>query len=230
MNYMRRFVIVGIFSVVLFLIYLFIGVSATYAREGEYIWPVHGEISDTFGTRDGTHYGIDIAAEKGTKVYAVKKGEIVKSYFSSSYGNVIIVGHKDNEETLYAHLDKRLKEKGDLVNQGEVIGTLGNTGHSTGPHLHFELHEKEWREDKKFAEDPLTVLNTASLRESKHSTEVRSYDTNRKGSSGEIKYKVHSGDTLWEIAKQHGTSVEVLMESNKLNDSVIETGQLLILP
>ncbi|WP_158735296.1 peptidoglycan DD-metalloendopeptidase family protein [Alteribacillus sp. YIM 98480] len=229
MNYLRRFVIVGIFSVVLFLIYLFIGVSATYASEGEYIWPVHGELSDTFGTRDGTHYGIDIAVEKGTKVYAVKRGEIVKSYLSSSYGNVIIVAHADNEETLYAHLDKRLKDEGDSVKQGDVIGTIGTTGHSTGPHLHFELHENEWREDKKFAEDPLTVLNTASLKEG-YSTEVRSRDTNRKERSSGKKYKVQSGDTLWEIAKQYGTSVEVLMQSNKLNDSVIHTGQLLILP
>ncbi|SDH09032.1 Peptidase family M23 [Alteribacillus persepolensis] len=162
MNYIQRFMIVGFFSAVLFLIFIFIGVSTSYAAS-EYVWPVEGELSDMFGTRGGTHYGIDIAAEKGTPIHAVQSGEVVKSYFSSSYGNVIIILHESGEETLYAHLEERWKSEGDDVKQKEVIGTIGSTGRSTGPHLHFEFHEKEWTEDKIFAVDPLQVLNKQEI-------------------------------------------------------------------
>ncbi|MFB4163464.1 M23 family metallopeptidase [Alteribacillus sp. JSM 102045] len=192
MNYIQRFIIVGIFSAIMFFIYLFIGVSTTYAGPQEYMWPVQGELSDTFGTRDGTHYGIDIAVAKGTEVSAAKSGRVIKSYFSSSYGNVIILSHEDNKETLYAHLSKRLKGEGEAVKQGEVIGTIGSTGHSTGPHLHFEFHEKEWREDKKFAADPLTVLNPSNL--------PYLIELNREFSKNSIadseQHKVKPGDTL----------------------------------
>jgi murein DD-endopeptidase MepM/ murein hydrolase activator NlpD len=102
------------------------------------IWPVRGPVTSGFGMRWGRmHEGIDISAGTGTPIRAAKAGTVTFAGTMSGYGNVVIISHGGGFSTLYAH-QSRLAVSGGSVSQGEVIGYVGSTGHSTGPHLHFE--------------------------------------------------------------------------------------------
>ena len=87
------------------------------------------------------HRGIDLAAPMGTPVYACAPGIVAESSYSNIYGNYIILRHSGGRESLYGHLSKKNIELHDRVNSGTIIGNVGSTGQSTGPHLHFEIHE-----------------------------------------------------------------------------------------
>jgi LysM repeat protein len=123
------------------------------------IWPTVGEVTDTFGTRDGKHYGIDIAAVEGTPVVSIASGTVSRSYYSDTYGEVVFMEHDNGLETVYAHLHDRLVEAGQAIKIGEEIGTVGNTGRSSGNHLHFEVHNGHWNIEKTNAMDPMLVLS-----------------------------------------------------------------------
>jgi len=102
------------------------------------IWPVRGPVTSGFGMRWGRmHQGIDISAGTGTPIRAAKAGTVTFAGTMSGYGNVVIITHAGGLSTLYAH-QSRLGVSGGTVSQGQVIGYVGSTGHSTGPHLHFE--------------------------------------------------------------------------------------------
>lgn len=111
------------------------------------IWPVAGYISSTFGWRkspisgnDNFHKGTDIVAPYKTPIRAVSAGKIVTAGWSNSgYGNHIVIDHGFGIKTLYGHLNSILVNVGDSVSLGSEIGLLGNTGYSTGPHLHYEV-------------------------------------------------------------------------------------------
>lgn len=85
------------------------------------------------------HKGIDLAAPEGTKVYACKGGKVAIASVDSVYGNYIILDHENNTQSVYAHLSAKLVKTGEEVLRGDVIGRVGSTGASTGPHLHFEI-------------------------------------------------------------------------------------------
>ncbi|MCD7805709.1 MAG: peptidoglycan DD-metalloendopeptidase family protein [Lachnospiraceae bacterium] len=106
-----------------------------------YIKPVYGgTLSSGFGARWGTtHKGVDWAVPVGTTVYASSGGTVTRAGWSSSYGYCIYIQHPDGKETRYAHLSRLLVSVGDTVVQGQSIALSGNTGNSTGPHLHFEI-------------------------------------------------------------------------------------------
>ncbi len=122
---------------------------------GQYIWPATSSyITSSFGTRwhpvlggYRTHYGVDIGASYGTNIYAADSGTVEISTYSSSYGNYVLINHGGGNATLYAHMSTRYVEVGDSVSQGDVIGLVGSTGISTGPHLHFEVRENGTRVD-----------------------------------------------------------------------------------
>ena len=102
------------------------------------IWPVRGPVTSGFGMRWGRmHQGIDISAGTGTPIHAAKAGTVTFAGTMSGYGNVVVITHSGGLSTLYAH-QSRLAVSGGAVSQGQVIGYVGSTGHSTGPHLHFE--------------------------------------------------------------------------------------------
>jgi murein DD-endopeptidase MepM/ murein hydrolase activator NlpD len=86
------------------------------------------------------HAGIDMAAAKGTPIYATADGVVVSSGTESGYGRVVRIRHEFGFETVYAHQTKLLVEKGQKVSRGEHIGDMGSTGRSTGVHLHYEVH------------------------------------------------------------------------------------------
>jgi murein DD-endopeptidase MepM/ murein hydrolase activator NlpD len=105
------------------------------------IWPSKGVLSSRYGRRWGKmHKGIDIAGPIGTPVVAAADGVVVQSGFNSGgYGNVIDIQHADGSLTRYGHNNRLIAGVGQSVKQGQHISDMGNTGHSTGPHLHFEF-------------------------------------------------------------------------------------------
>lgn len=108
---------------------------------GSLILPVVGDITSYFGPRWGSwHDGIDIAAPTGTPVLAADSGMVVYRGWSGNYGNLVQIDHGGGKMvTWYAHLSGFNVSLGQQVNKGDVIGYVGNTGYSTGPHLHFEI-------------------------------------------------------------------------------------------
>jgi murein DD-endopeptidase MepM/ murein hydrolase activator NlpD len=117
------------------------------------VWPVEGPVISTFGRRSrGWHAGIDITAEVGSQIYAAAAGTVVYSGWIRAYGQVIKIEHSNGFITLYAHNQTNLVEVGEDVHAGQVIATVGRSGHTTGPHVHFEV-----RRDGK-AYDPLHLL------------------------------------------------------------------------
>ena len=103
------------------------------------IWPVSGPITSGFGWRWGRmHEGIDIGAACGTPIHAAASGTVIYSGWMSGYGNFVVIDHGNGLATAYAH-QSAIYVSGGSVSQGQVIGAVGSTGHSTGCHLHFEV-------------------------------------------------------------------------------------------
>jgi murein DD-endopeptidase MepM/ murein hydrolase activator NlpD len=102
-------------------------------------WPASGPVTSEFGYRWGRlHAGIDIGAGYGAPIRAAKSGTVIFAGVQSGYGNVIIIEHGGGLTTLYGHQSRLAAHDGDEVSTGDLIGYVGSTGHSTGPHLHFE--------------------------------------------------------------------------------------------
>ncbi len=118
-------------------------------EENRYVWPLQGRLTSYFGARNlgmGTssfHRGIDIAAPTGTPVAAARSGTVTFAGWSTrGYGNLVRIRHADGSETWYGHFSSISVSVGQYVSQGSIVGRVGSTGISTGPHLHFELHER----------------------------------------------------------------------------------------
>ncbi|MBT2644583.1 peptidoglycan DD-metalloendopeptidase family protein [Bacillus sp. ISL-41] len=131
--------------------------------EDVFIMPAKGEITSGYGPRWGRlHAGIDIADESDeTEVVAAASGTVIRSYYSTTYGNCVLITHKINDRTfttLYAHLEKSTVTTGQPVKKGELLGYMGNTGDSRGKHLHFEIHEGQWNYEKSYSVDPLLYV------------------------------------------------------------------------
>lgn len=108
---------------------------------GQMAWPVQGSISSYYGWRWGSfHEGVDIAASKGTPILAADSGMVSFAGWSGGYGNLVKIDHGGGKVTWYGHQSKIAVKVGDSVSKGDVIGYVGSTGNSTGPHLHFEVH------------------------------------------------------------------------------------------
>jgi murein DD-endopeptidase MepM/ murein hydrolase activator NlpD len=108
--------------------------------------PVKGAITSRFGKRQDPlnnksayHTGIDFRGKRGEPVYATADGVVKKSFRNGGYGNFVVIDHGNGYTTAFAHLQKYVVHKGDRVERGQLIGLIGNTGRSTGPHLHYEV-------------------------------------------------------------------------------------------
>ena len=121
------------------------------ARQAKYaakpsIWPTAGEVTSRFGWRNSPmgsgsdyHPGIDIANSTGTPIVATADGVVVQSEWYSGYGETVQIDHGNGIVTLYGHNSQRTVHSGQFVKKGQLIAYLGNTGYSTGPHLHYEV-------------------------------------------------------------------------------------------
>jgi murein DD-endopeptidase MepM/ murein hydrolase activator NlpD len=104
------------------------------------IWPASGPITSPYGMRWGSlHPGIDISAGTGTPIKAAASGRVIVAGYSGGYGNLTVIDHGKGIATAYAHQSSLAASAGQQVRQGQVIGYVGSTGFSTGPHLHFEV-------------------------------------------------------------------------------------------
>ena len=111
------------------------------AIKGFLIWPVKGQLTSRFGNRSGRHHdGIDIGARRGTSIVAAAEGKVMfAGWGPTGYGLMIIIKHKNVLTTVYAHNSHIHVHKNQMVKKGQKIASVGSTGRSTGPHLHFEV-------------------------------------------------------------------------------------------
>ena len=118
-------------------------IKKVVVEKGRFSWPLRGKITSSYGMRGWTkHDGIDIQAPRGSPIRAAGDGEVVYSDSGiRGYGNVIIIKHRDDFYTVYAHNELNLVKKGDRVKRGDIIAKVGNTGNATGYHLHFEVRK-----------------------------------------------------------------------------------------
>ena len=122
--------------------------SATYVG-GSFMWPLpaaNNVVTCKYGMRTHPitgvyklHTGVDLRASSGTKIYAANSGTVTTAAYSTAYGYYVVINHGGGVATLYAHMSKMAVSRGQKVSQGAVIGYVGSTGYSTGPHLHFEI-------------------------------------------------------------------------------------------
>jgi murein DD-endopeptidase MepM/ murein hydrolase activator NlpD len=117
--------------------------AAREAARPKFVSPVDGaRLTSGYGSRWGTfHYGIDLAAPMRTPEYAAGDGVVLRAGAASGFGLAVYILHENGDVTVYGHMDEILVEPGQYVDAGETIALLGNRGQSTGPHLHFEVHE-----------------------------------------------------------------------------------------
>ena len=116
-----------------------VGSTSTASASG-FIWPVSGVLTSGFGWRWGRmHEGIDVGAGSGSPIYAAASGIVIACGYTGGYGNLVVIDHGGGVATAYGHQSSIAVGCGQSVGQGQVIGYVGNTGNSTGPHLHFEV-------------------------------------------------------------------------------------------
>ncbi|GAC79329.1 M23 family metallopeptidase [Gordonia malaquae] len=113
----------------------------TAPGQGSAVKPVSGTVTSTYGSRWGTHHnGVDIANKTGTPVYAVTDGVVLEAGPASGYGQWIRVRQDDGTTAIFGHVEQIFVHAGEKVKAGDKIGTVGSRGNSTGPHLHYEVH------------------------------------------------------------------------------------------
>ena len=179
--------------------------------------------------RRRAHYGLDIKVYVGDTIRAAFDGKVrvVKNQGRRGYGKYVVIRHDNGLETVYGHLSKQLVDTNQLVKAGEPIALGGNTGRSTGSHLHFET---------RFLGIP---INPALMFDfEKQDIVADSYTFHKtKGSSGTARsmasgeglfYKVKKGDTLGRIAARQGTSIDKLCKLNRITrKTILRPGQVL---
>lgn len=183
------------------------------------------------------HNGVDLPLQIGDTVRAAFDGVVRysgKGKETGGYGGLVIIRHDNGLETYYAHLSHRLVFSGDLIKAGEPLGLGGSTGHSTGPHLHFETRYM----GKAFDPERIVDFRHGTIRDSlitlkRHYFNVYSHygmtDEESKAASGRIIYVVRKGDNLGRIAAKYGTTVSAICKLNKMSSkSLIKPGQRLI--
>ncbi len=190
------------------------------------------KITSPFGPRwRRMHNGLDLKVNIGDTIVAAFDGKVrIVKYERRGYGKYVVIRHDNGLETVYGHLSKQLVEENQLVKAGEVIGLGGNTGRSTGSHLHFETRFLG------IAINPIymfdfpkqdIVADTYTFRKTKGVKRTGSHDT--QAADGTIRYhKVKSGDTLSRIAKLRGVSVSTLCKLNRIKPTTtLRIGQVL---
>ena len=190
------------------------------------------KITSPFGPRwRRMHNGLDLKVNIGDTIVAAFDGKVrIVKYERRGDGKYVVIRHDNGLETVYGHLSKQLVEENQLVKAGEVIGLGGNTGRSTGSHLHFETRFLG------IAINPIymfdfpkqdIVADTYTFRKTKSVKRAGSHDT--QVADGTIRYhKVKSGDTLSRIAKLRGVSVSTLCKLNRIKPTTtLRIGQVL---
>ena len=203
--------------------------SYTFDLTGFCMPTEHTKITDIFGYRPRRrrgHYGLDIKVYVGDTIRAAFDGKVrvVKNQGRRGYGKYLVIRHDNGLETVYGHLSKQLVKEDQLVRAGEAIALGGNTGRSTGSHLHFET---------RFLGIPLNPALMFDFEKQDIVADTYTFHKDKgnsqKGSSSKgLFYKVKRGDTLSKIARKQGTTVSQLCKLNHLTRrTVLRPGQVL---
>lgn len=179
--------------------------------------PIKGPVNSNFGWRKWKHhYGIDLGLKKGDTIVTAFDGMVRVVRKSKSYGNVIVIRDNNGLETLYAHLSKALVKTNQEVKSGEYIGLGGSTGHSTGPHLHFELrylggpiNPNEIINFNNFSLLKDTLVVDHCLFDYLNDVQKTRY------------YTIKNGDSLGKIAKRNGVSIFRLCKLNGIKRNTL---------
>lgn len=210
-----------------------------------YHYPYIGRITSRYGPRRGrSHQGIDMSLKVGDPVYAVFDGKVRLSKAAGNYGNLVIIRHNNGLETYYAHLSERSVQPGEWVVAGQQIGLGGNTGRSTGPHLHFEVRYR----GQSFDPERIIDFKTGELRREElllkrrhfsiyakfeqdfdEEVEIEKIEEAERKAAQAIQYHtVRSGDTLGALARKYGTTVSRICQLNNIKStSILRIGQRL---
>ena len=198
---------------------------------GAHFPTIHGtRMNSPYGIRKHRlHRGVDMHISIGDSIVAAYPGKVVVSKFNRrGYGHYVMLEHENGTRTLYGHLKKRLVNVGDTVEGGQLVGWGGNTGRSSGPHLHFEIRYGEVNID------PATVFNIEEgtlLENADHfsiASAVESHNEIQKELSKHRYHKIRPGDTLGKIAIKYGTTIEKLCRLNGITrTSILRIGQTL---
>lgn len=194
------------------------------------------KITSKFGPRRRRmHNGLDLKVYIGDTIVAAFDGKVrIVKFERRGYGNYVVIRHENGLETVYGHLSKQLVKPDQLVKAGEPIGLGGNTGRSTGSHLHFEtrflgvainpVYMFDFPNQDIVADSYLFVRKGAS-----HTSSARGTLASTASSDGTVKYhKVRSGDTLSKIASKRGVSIDKLCKLNNIKrTTILRIGQVL---
>ena len=193
----------------------------------QFVVPVTGYITSKFGSRRYRyHYGTDIKLQTGDTIVSSFSGKVrITDYDRRGYGNYVVIRHDNGLETVYAHLSKVLVHNDQSVAAGEIIGLGGNTGRSTGAHLHYEIRflgnamnpEKiiDFEKGMPFMHEYLITKNESFY-----------YQKEVKAMAAAKYYKIRSGDNLSRIAARNGTSVRSICRLNGISpNKVLRIGQ-----
>jgi len=210
-------------------------------NDNNFVLPYRGNLTSLFGWRKyRPHYGTDIDLETGDEVVSAFDGMVRLAKYYQGYGNCVIIRHNNGLETVYAHLSRILVESGQKLDAGTIIGLGGNTGHSYGSHLHFEIRylgQALDTQDFIDFENGILKSNTFVLRKSdvENKYDLRALHARHKHDLGIAKskkdnkhgyYKIKSGDSLSRIAKLKKTNVKSLCRKNGLRiNSKLRVGQ-----
>jgi murein DD-endopeptidase MepM/ murein hydrolase activator NlpD len=203
-----------------------------------YSFPCEGvRVTSRFGPRRKRyHYGIDLGLRTGEPIKSMFDGTVRVAKRAGAYGNLVVIDHDNQLETYYAHLSKINVSDGDKIKAGEVLGLGGNTGRSTGPHLHLEIRYQGAAinpEDVINFTNYALLDNTLSLTKDNfrhHSVKKSNVNLakNKSKATKNSKYtKVKKGETLSTIARRNGTTVKKLAQLNNIKGSKIKAGQTL---
>lgn len=216
-------------------------------RDCNFTLPYRGNLTSLFGWRKyRPHYGTDIDLETGDTIVAAFDGMVRVAKYYPGYGNCVIIRHSNGLETVYAHMSKLLVESGQMLESGSTLGLGGNTGHSYGSHLHFEIrYLGQALDTQDFIDYEKGVLkgNTFVLRKAdvENKYDLRALHTRHKNDLGLARagkydkklakagrYRVRNGDTLGRIAQRTGTNVKSLCRKNGIKaTTTLRIGQIL---
>ena len=192
------------------------------------------KITSRFGYRRRfrrQHKGLDLKVYIGDTIYAAFNGKVrIVDYERKGYGKYVVIRHDNGLETIYGHLSKHLVQENQLVKSGEPIGLGGNTGKSTGSHLHFETRflGQEINPELLFDFPNQDVTADFYVFRKGKSSRTSTATASATGSDGVRYHKVVSGDTLSKISKRHGVSVATLCRLNGIKSTtVLRLGQLI---
>ncbi|MFK7784809.1 MAG: peptidoglycan DD-metalloendopeptidase family protein [Crocinitomicaceae bacterium] len=202
---------------------------------GGFVMPFDGIVTSRYGYRRGRrHNGTDIDLNTGDTVRAAWSGKVrYAKYNESGFGNLVVIRHQNGLETFYAHLSKHLVAPNQEVKAGEPIGLGGNTGHSYGSHLHFEVRFYDAPMDpeniidfkKKTIKDANLMVHKGLFRPGARagSSAIAAKTSSSTGTpSGSRKYyKIRSGDTLGAIAQRNRTTVSKLCRLNGIRPTTV---------